>query len=89
MLLLTWHITIIQKKKKKKDSLLYVNTFSNHPPQVIKHLPISTHKRINKKSSSEEISNETKPEHETALNSRYHNTELKFHKEEQNTQKQK
>ena len=38
--------------KKPNDSLLYVNTSSNHPPQVIKHIPISINKRLNKISSS-------------------------------------
>ena len=76
--------------KKLNDPLLYVNTSSNHTPQVIKHIPIPISKRLNKNLSSEEIFNETKSEHETALkNSRYQKTELKFHKEEQNTQKRK
>ena len=45
---------------------------------------------LNKNSSSKEIFNETKSEHETPLkNSGYHKAELKFHKEEQNTQKRK
>ena len=64
------------------------NTSSNHPPQVIKHIPISINKRLNKNSSSEEIFNESKSEYKTALkNSGYHKVELKFHKEEQNNQK--
>ena len=45
--------------KNPNDSLLYLNTF-NHPPQVIKYLPISIDKRLNGNSSSEEIFNETK-----------------------------
>ena len=62
--------------KKPNDPLLYVNTSSNHPPQVIKHIPISISKRLNKNSSNEEIFNETKLEHETALkNSRYQKAE--------------
>ena len=76
--------------KKPNDFLLYVNTSSNHPPQVIKHVPVSIKTRLNKNSSSEEIFNETKSECETALkNSGYHKAELKFNKEEQNTQKGK
>ena len=76
--------------KKPNDPLLYVNTSSNHPPQVIKHMPISINKTLNKNSSSKEILNETKSEYKTVLkNSGYHKAELKFHKEEQNTQKQK
>ena len=36
--------------KNPNDSLLYVNTSTNHHPQVIKHLPISINKRLNKNS---------------------------------------
>ena len=76
--------------KKPNDPLLYVNTSSNHPPQVIKHIPISINKRLIKNSSSEDIFNDSKSEYETPLkNSGYHKAELKFHKEEQNTQKRK
>ena len=57
-------------------------------PPTPKSSDISISKRLNKKSSSEEIFNETKSEYETALkNSRYQKAELKFHKEENNTQK--
>ena len=78
-----------QQYKKANDPLLNVNTSSNHPPQVIKYIPITYSKRLHKDSSSEEIFNETKPAYETALkNSRYQKAELKFHKD-QNTQKQK
>ena len=74
--------------KKPNDPLLYVNTSTNHSPQVIRHKPISINKRLNKSSSSEEIFNESKSEYETALkNSGYHKAELKLHKVEQNTQK--
>ena len=37
-----------RQQKKNNDSLLYVNTCSNHPLQVIKHLPISINNRLNK-----------------------------------------
>ena len=50
--------------KKPNDSLLYVNIFYNHPPRVIKHLPISINKTLNKNSSSKQIFNETKWEYE-------------------------
>ena len=76
--------------EKPNDPLLYANRSSHHPPQVIRHIPISISKRLNKNSSNEEIFNETKSEYETALkNSGYYKAELKFHKEEQNTQKWK
>ena len=38
--------------KNPNDPLLYVNTSSNHPPQVIKDIPISISKRLNKNLSS-------------------------------------
>ena len=79
-----------QQYKKPNDFLLYVNTSSNRPTQVIKHLPISINKSLNEKSLSKEIFNETNSEYETDLKkSGYHNGELKSHKEEQNNQKRK
>lgn len=50
--------------KKPIDSLLYVKISYNHPPQVIKHLPISINKMLNKNPSSKQIFNETKSEYE-------------------------
>ena len=73
----------IDYTKNPNDSVLYVNTSSNHPRQVIKHIPISISKRLNKNSSSKEIFHETISEYETALtNSGYQKAELKFHKEQ-------
>ena len=60
------------------------------PPQVIKHIPISISKRLNKSSSSEEIFTETKSEYKKTLKKgKYQNAEIKFHKEKQNTLKRK
>ena len=53
--------------RKANESLLYINTSSNHPPQVIEQLPTSISERLSNKSSSEEIFNASKYEHETAL----------------------
>lgn len=53
--------------KKPNDQLLYVNTSSNHPPQIIKQLPSSTAERLSKHSSNEEIFNSSKLEYEKAL----------------------
>ena len=82
-------VGVIKHLKLSNDPLLYINISFNHPPQVIKHIPISLSKGLNKNSSSEEIFNETKSEYETLKNSGYQKAELKFHKEEQNTQKRK
>ena len=53
--------------KKPNDKLLYINTESNHPPEILKHIPISINKRLNQNSSNEKIFNESKKEYETAL----------------------
>ena len=45
-----------QPYKKPNDPLFYVNTSSNHPPQVIKYIPTSISKKLNKNSSSEKFS---------------------------------
>ena len=46
--------------KKPNDNLLYINTESNHPPQLLKQIPIN--KRLHKNWSIEEIFNESKKE---------------------------
>ena len=53
--------------KKANESLLYINTSSNHPPQVIKHLPTSISERLSNNSSNKEIFNASKYEYEIAL----------------------
>ena len=65
--------------KKPNDKLLYINTESNHPPEVIKHIPISINKRLNQNSSNEQIFNSSKKEYEEALKqSGYKNFDLKY-----------
>ena len=67
--------------KKTNESLLYINTFSNHPPQVIKQLPRSINERLSNNSSSEEMFNTSKYEYERALKtSGYKLMELIFNK---------
>ena len=74
--------------KKANESLLYINTSSNHPPQVIKQLPTSISERLSNNSSNEEIFNASKYEYDTALkNSGYQQTKLIFNKKEQKKQK--
>ena len=74
--------------KKANESLLYINTSSSHPPQVIKQLPTSINERLSNNSSSEEIFNASKYKYETALkNSGYQQTELIFNKKEHRKQK--
>ena len=64
---------------KPNNNLLHVNTFSNHPPQIIKQIPTSTAERLSKNPSSVEIFNSAKVEYENALeNSGYHSIKLNY-----------
>ena len=53
--------------RKANEFLLYINTSSNHPRQVIKQLPTSINEQLGNNPSSEEIFNASKYEYETAL----------------------
>ena len=63
--------------KKPNDQLLYVNTSSNHPPQIIKQLPISISNRLSNNSSNKQVFDMSKGEYEKALReSGYKNVSL-------------
>ena len=53
--------------RKPNDNLLYINSSSKHPPQILKQLPTSTAKRLSKNVSSVEVLNSAKVEDENAL----------------------
>ena len=53
--------------KKPNDQLLYVNTSSNHPLQIIKQLPISISNRLSNDSSNKQVFDMSKGEYEKAL----------------------
>ena len=53
--------------KKPGNQLLYINTQSNHPPTIIKHLPAAISRRISDISCNQEIFDKAKPEYEKAL----------------------
>ena len=63
--------------KKPNDQLLYVNTSSNHPPQIIKQLPISISNRLSNNSSNKQVFDMSKGEYEKVLRkSGYRNVNL-------------
>ena len=67
--------------KKPNDRLLYVNTSSNHPANILKQLPNSINNRLSTNSSNETVFNEAKTEYENALKiSGYKNHKLTFKK---------
>ena len=53
--------------KWPNDQLLYVNTFSNHLPQIIKQLPVSISNRLSNNSSNKQVFDMSKNEYEKAL----------------------
>jgi hypothetical protein len=57
---------------------MYIHTSSNHPPQIIKELPISIGKRLSDNSSNEEIFNQAKDDYEKALKESGYTKNLNF-----------
>ena len=53
--------------KKPNDNLTYINTSSNHPPQIIKHFAQTISERLSRNFSSAEIFEQLKPDYEEAL----------------------
>ena len=53
--------------KKPNDQPIYINKASNHPPNIIKQLPISISERISKISSNRNIFEESAPYYNEAL----------------------
>ena len=53
--------------RKPNDEPQYINTKSNHPPNIIKQLPASINRRISANSCNEHEFNKAKPIYETAL----------------------
>ena len=63
--------------KKPNDHLLYVNTSSNHPPQIIIQLPTSISNCLSNNSSNKQVFDMSKGEYEKALReSGYKNVSL-------------
>ena len=59
--------------KKPNDQLLYINTSSNHPPQIIKQLPTSISNCLSNNSSNKQVFEMSKGEYEQWLQKRYFN----------------
>ena len=58
---------IYKPYKKPNDQLLYINTSSNHPPQIIKQLPISISNHLSDNSSNKQVFHMSKGEYWKAL----------------------
>ena len=64
--------------KKPNEHLIYINTSSNHPPNIIKQLPESISERLSRNSSNQAIFDETKREYEEALQKCGYKTKLTY-----------
>jgi hypothetical protein len=64
--------------RKPNNQPLYVDSRSNHPPSILKQIPISINKRISSLSSDQESFDECKPFHESALKHSNYNVFLEY-----------
>ena len=64
--------------RKPNDTPLYVNKQSNHPPTIIKQLPLMVNKRISDISFDEEEFEKSKPMYQKALNDSGFKHQLKY-----------
>ena len=63
---------------KPNNSPLYVHTQSDHPPNILRNIPMSVNKRLCSISSNEEIFDSAKAPYEQALKNSGYNFELKY-----------
>ena len=64
--------------RKPNNQPLYVDSRSNHPPSILKQIPISINKRISSLSSDQESFDECKPFYESALKHSNYNVSLEY-----------
>ena len=64
--------------KKPTDETNYIHINTEHPPSILKQLPMSTEKRLLSLSSSKEIFEETAPHYERYLSNCGHKGKLNY-----------
>ena len=64
--------------RKPNNETLYIDSNSNHPPTIIKHLPAAIGRQISDISSSKELFNKAKPHYESALKQSWHDKNLMY-----------
>ena len=60
-------VTNLSTNKNKIITILYIHTQSNHPPNIIKQVPVAIEKRLSNLSANEEIFKAATPFYEEAL----------------------
>ena len=69
---------------KPNNTLLYVHSQSNHPPLLLKNIPLNINKRLSSISSNQDVFNETIAQYQRALDESGYNHKLVYN---QNTKK--
>jgi hypothetical protein len=72
--------------RKPNDETMYVNANSNHPPNILKQLPISIEDRLRNLSSNKEIFDDAAKHYQEVLEKCGYKHKLKFEKENANTE---
>ena len=68
---------------KTNNEINYIHKQSNHPPSIIKQLPLSVERRLSKLSSNEKIFNDSIPIYQEALIKAGYNHKLIYQKHDQ------
>jgi len=63
---------------KSNNTILYVNSQSNHPQSIKKNIPLAVQKRLSILSSNENIFNQTAPQYQDALAKAGYKHQLKY-----------
>ena len=74
---------------KPNNRPLYVHKESNHPPGILKNIPLATNRRISSISSSEKIFNAAAPDYQEALGASGYDHKLKYEPQNRNNQNRK
>ena len=64
--------------RKPNSSIQYVNSKSNHPPHIIKQIPLNVNSRLSNLSSNETLFDKAKQPYESALKTSGYNHNLNF-----------
>ena len=64
--------------RKPNDHPLYINTKSNHPPAITKHLPAAISRRVSEISCNKELFEKAKPDYQQALTASGYTEDLTY-----------
>ena len=74
---------------KENDTPIYVHCGSNHPPSVLRNIPLGVNNRLSRISSSKAVFDSAAPVYQEALNKSGYTHKLEFKPKEPNCTKRK